>query len=350
SRMVSARAIQERYPSIKREGLRGGVEYSDGEFNDSRMNVALATTAAAHGAAVANHVEVTGLLKEGGQVCGVQVRDRFSGESWPIRAKVVVNATGPFIDGIRELDDPDSQSLVVPSAGTHIVVNRELDIPEQHGLLIPKAPNGSVAFIKPFEGGVLVGTTEEATEITEHPSTTEEQVSYLIDVANHYLEPDRQVTRDDVGAVWTGIRPLVRDPNDADKNTSSLSRDHIIETSKSGLVTIGGGKWTTFAKMGRDVIDAASERAELSEKTPDAPTRVIGAHGYRDDLPELLESHFNLSPDIASHLAVNYGDRATDVLALPCRTDSQGQRQRLHPDHPYLESEVRYAVRTEYAL
>lgn len=349
STIVSKKTIRERYPAVKTEGLRGGVEYSDGEFNDSRMNVALATTAAAQGAAVANHVEVTGLVKTDGRVKGVHVRDRLTGETWTIRAKVVVNATGPFIDGIRKMDDPTSPELVVPSAGTHIVVDRALDLPEQHGLLIPKAPNGSVAFIKPFEGGVLIGTTEEATALTEHPHTTEEQVEYLLDLANQYLEPNRQLTREDVASVWTGIRPLVRDPKDADKDTKSLSRDHIVDTSPSGLVTIGGGKWTTFAKMGRDVIDAAVSAAGLEGAEPREPARVIGAHGYRSDLPELLEAHYLLPPDVARHLALNYGDRATDVLRSVTGLDSQGQRRRLHPAHPYLEAEVHYAVRNEYA-
>ena len=329
--MLSKGELKERLPDVNDEGLWGGVAYSDGEFNDSRMNVGLATTAAAHGATVANHVKVTSILKDQqGQVIGVQAEDQLTGESWPIHAKVVINATGPYIDAIRQMDDPQTPDLVVPSAGTHIVVD-DLDLPE--GLLVPKAPNGSVAFFKPFEGGHLIGTTEEPTPITLEPQTSESHVDYLIGVANGYLDEDSQITRADLKSVWTGIRPLVKDPETVGGSTQSISRKHIIDVSDSGLVTIGGGKWTSFGRMAEEVVDRAVEEGTLAAQPSQRPnTRLMGAHGYSEGLAAELNSHYGLSAKISEHLARNYGDRAVKVAELA----KNGFGAQLHADHPYL--------------
>lgn len=343
--MLSKREMKERLPDVNDEGLWGGVAYSDGEFNDSRMNVGLATTAAAHGAAVANHVKVKSLLKDAqGKVIGVQAEDQLTGESWPIRAKVVINATGPYIDGIRKMDDPQAPDLVVPSAGTHIVVD-DLNLPE--GLLVPKAPNGSVAFFKPFEGGHLIGTTEEPTALTLEPQTSEAHVDYLIGVANQYLDQNSQIDRGDLTSVWTGIRPLVKDPGSVGGGTESISRKHIIDVSNSGLVTIGGGKWTAFGRMAEEVVEKAVQEGGLQASPSQREgTRLIGAHGYSEGLAADLESHYGLDGAVAEHLARNYGDRAVAVAEI-AKNDQLGAR--LHPDHPYLEAEVVYAAKHEYA-
>ncbi|MEM6732134.1 MAG: FAD-dependent oxidoreductase, partial [Myxococcota bacterium] len=254
-----------------------------------------------------------------------------------------------FIDTIRRMDEPGAEALTVPSAGTHIIVNKDMGIPEGKGVLISNAPNGSVAFISRFERGVLIGTTEEPMEhgeISEDPRTTEEHVAYLLDLANDTLESDAKLTRDDVAAVWTGIRPLVRDPKADPSDTKSLSRNHVVTTSDAGLVTIGGGKWTTFAEMGRDAIDAALAAGAIKESVEELPPlKIIGAHGYAEDLPAVLEQAYSLPPDVAKHLAESYGDRAPDVLAVT----THGHRERLAKAHPYIEAEVIYACRHEYA-
>lgn len=342
--MLSKRELKERLPSVNDDGLWGGVAYSDGEFNDSRMNVGLATTAAAHGATVANHTKVVDILKdEQGQTVGAKLEDQLTGETWDVQAKVVINATGPFIDGIRKMDNPETPELVVPVAGTHIVVD-DLDLPE--GLLVPKAPNGSVAFFKPFEGGHLIGTTEEPGPLTMEPTTTDQHVDYLVDVANHYLNEESQIERDDLKAVWTGIRPLVKEPATAGGPTTNISRKHVIDVSESGLVTIGGGKWTSFGRMAEEVVDRAITEGDLEALPSDRnAAKLIGSHGFSEGLAEELQNHYGLEPEVAEHLARNYGDRGVSVAELA----KTGLGQRLHPDHPYLEAEVVYAAQNEYA-
>lgn len=346
TKILSARAAKEQFPMLKSDGLAGAVAYSDGQFNDSRMNVSLATTAAAHGAAVANYCEVVSLIKEDDKVVGAQLRDKRSGETFPVKSKVVINATGPFIDGIRKMDSPQAPDLVVPSAGTHIFVPG-LKVPE--GLLIPKAPNGSVAFFRPFEGGTIIGTTEEKSSITIEPTTTADQVEYLRNLANSYLGPQNQIQPDDVKSVWTGIRPLVKDPSKAsDGKTVELVRNHLIDVSGSGLVTIGGGKWTSFGRMAQDTVDQALQTAGL----PNMPTqrqeaKVIGAHGYSQSLAPLLADKFSLSEEVAQHLAHSYGDRSIAVAELAASNPQLAQK--LHPDYPYLGAEIIYSMRSEYA-
>lgn len=340
TQILSAKEAEKQFPMLKTEGLKGAIAYSDGEFNDSRMNVGLATTAAAHGAAVANYVEVLGMTKDAaGKITGVEVHDKRTGEKFAIQGKAVINAAGPFIDGIRQMDDPQTPELVVPSAGTHIFV-QDLKVPE--GLLIPSAPNGSVAFFKPFEGGTVIGTTEEKTGLTIDPNTTQQEVDYLRDLANLYLGPQAQIQPQDITSVWTGIRPLVKDP--AKTDTAELCRNHLVDVSRSGLVTIGGGKWTSFGRMAQDVVDATIKSAGL----PGLPTqregsKIIGAHGYSESLASRLAQQYGLDADVAQHLAKNYGDRALQVADL-------GMNQRLHANHPYVEGEVVHAVRQEMAV
>lgn len=340
TQVLSAREAEKQFPMLKTEGLKGAIAYSDGEFNDSRMNVGLATTAAAHGAAVANYVEVLSLTKDAsGQVVGMEARDKRTGDTFQVKGKAVINATGPFIDGIRKMDDPTTPELVVPSAGTHIFVQK-LKVPE--GLLIPAAPNGSVAFFKPFEGGTIIGTTEERTNLTIDPTTTQKEVDYLRELANLYLGPNDQIQPQDITAVWTGIRPLVKDPKQT--NTAELCRNHLVDVSKSGLVTIGGGKWTSFGRMAQDVVDATIESAGLPQlPTQREGSKIIGAHGFSEGLTARLAQQYGLDADVANHLAHNYGDRALQVCDL-------GLNKRLHPDHPYVEGEVVHAVRHEMAV
>ncbi|MEW6281973.1 MAG: FAD-dependent oxidoreductase, partial [Candidatus Eremiobacterota bacterium] len=343
TRMMTAGTAKQQIPELKDAGLAGAVEYSDGEFNDSRMNVGLAVTAAAHGAAVANYIEVLGLVKDAqGKVTGVDVRDKRTGDTFQVKGKVVVNATGPYIDAVRKMDDPQAQELVVPSAGTHIFVPK---LKMEQGVLIPAAPNGSVAFFKPFEGGTLIGTTEEKTSLTIDPQTTQDQVEYLRTLANDYLDAAHQIQPSDITSVWTGIRPLVRDPKKT--STQELCRNHLIDVSPSGLVTIGGGKWTSFQRMAEETVDAAIASAGL----PQVPTqregsRVVGAHGYHEGLAQQLQDRFGLDAAVAEHLSRNYGDRAIQVAEIAAK---ENLGARLAAAHPYLEAEAVYAARFEYA-
>jgi glycerol-3-phosphate dehydrogenase len=342
SRFVDAKAALERFPMLRSEGLRGAVVYYDGQFDDARMNVAVAMTAVEEGAIVANHAEVTGLLKEDGRVRGARVRDRETGSEVDVHARVVLNATGPFTDRIRRMDDPDTPPMLTVSSGIHIVLDDRFSPPET-GLLIPETEDGRVLFLLPWQGHTLVGTTDNPAEIEAHPKASEEEVEYVLRHVRKYFS--MPVERDDVLATWSGLRPLVSDPDAAD--TARLSRDHVVNISEAGLMTIAGGKWTTYRKMALDAVDQAVRLGDLeagASRTKDR--KLVGGAGYSPVLAGELQERFGLDHDVASHLAGAYGDRAHELAEL---AESDGLGARLADGHPYLEAEVLYGARHEMA-
>uniref|UniRef100_UPI003D819272 glycerol-3-phosphate dehydrogenase/oxidase n=1 Tax=Trichloromonas sp. TaxID=3069249 RepID=UPI003D819272 len=324
-------------------GLKAGILYYDGQFNDARMAVALAMTAGDHGAVVANHVEVTALHKENGRVAGAQLKDRLTGSAWTLRAKGVINATGPFGDRLRQLDDPTAAPIITTSTGIHIVLDKHFAPPDT-ALMIPKTADGRVLFVIPWQGHTLIGTTDDPAAPSEHPLVTEGEIDYLLRHVRNYF--DLSLTRADIRSAWSGLRPLIADPKAAD--TSSLVRDHVISMSAAGLLTIVGGKWTSYRRMAEDTVDQAvagyalkPARSCLTNHTP-----VVGGARYRPDGDARLVSEYALAADVADHLHRAYGDRAEVVATLA----AGGYDARLHPDHPYLEAEVVYAVHHEFAL
>jgi glycerol-3-phosphate dehydrogenase len=266
--LTKTRAI-EAFPMLQKEKIQGAIVYYDGAHNDSRMNVAIALTAIQHGAAVANHVEVIELLKKPretnkGQagfgeteICGAKVRDTLTGDSWNIYAKGVINATGPFCDAIRKLDSGiETRDIVAPSAGVHIVLPSYFS-PRNMGLIDPNTSDGRVIFFLPWQGSVIAGTTDSPTSVEPNPLPGDDDVNWILREVGNYLSPDIKLSRGDVQAAWSGIRPLVRDPGA--KNTESLVRNHMINVSPSGLLTIAGGKWTTYRAMAEETVDKAIE-------------------------------------------------------------------------------------------
>lgn len=340
SRLLGRKQALQRFPMLKAKGLKAGVLYYDGQFNDARTALALALTAAEQGATVANHVEVRGLLKQDGQVCGAELRDRLSGESWSIRARGVINATGPFTDRLRLLDDPAAKPLLRVSSGIHIVLDPRFAPPDT-GLMIPATEDGRVLFVLPWEGHALVGTTDEAAEVEEHPRPRAAEVAYLLRHLRHYFE--LQVEEADVKAVWSGLRPLVL-ADEAD-NTARLARDHFIQSSASGLLTITGGKWTTYREMAEEAVDLAIQKFSLASPGRCRTAAIPLAGGGRFDPggDRTLVTHFNLPPSSALHLHRAYGDRAPAVAELA----RAGNNRLLLAGHPYLEAEVIYAARQE---
>lgn len=344
SRFVDAKEALQRFPMLKAEGLRGGVVYYDGQFDDARMNVSLALTAARHGAVVANHVEVEDLLKnDDGSVAGALMRDRYGdGGSFAVRARAVINATGPFTDLIRHLDDAEAVPMLTASSGVHIVLDARFS-PPGTGLLIPQTEDGRVLFLLPWLGHTLVGTTDHPAPIEPHPHATEDDVEYLLRHIHRYFS--MPVTRADVLASWSGLRPLVSDPSAAD--TAKLSRDHVVNVSASGLVSIAGGKWTTYRRMAVDAVNEAIRVAGLTDAEPSRTETlpVVGADEFSAQGAGSLQERFALEADVASHLNQAYGDLAPVVAALAV----DGFGRRLAPTHAYLEAEVVYAARHEYA-
>ncbi|CAI5709485.1 unnamed protein product [Hyaloperonospora brassicae] len=360
---ISADEAMFQFPMLRRDGLKGAIVYYDGQMNDTRMNVALALTATQNGATVANYVRVTELRKDDdGKVCGARVRDALTGHEWTVRARAVVNATGPFTDAIRQMDDPTKAAICVPAAGVHAVLPDHFS-PNRMGLIVPKTSDGRVLFFLPWENGTLAGTTDSQSDITMLPTPTKAEVDFIIDEANRYLAKD--VTRSDVKAAWSGIRPLVKDPRHADGATSKISREHVVEVAESNLVTIAGGKWTTYRRMAQDAIDKLVETVpELRTKALPCQTKTVGIIGADrvgevcnkkfDKITVTLREKYDLDKDIAEHLMRNYGTRALQVAAIEQagfldRKPSDHPR-RLHPKYPYLEAEVVFAVQQEYAL
>ncbi len=343
SRLFGRQETLRRLPGLRPDGLRGSVMYFDGRFDDSRMNLALVRTAAAQGATVLNHAEVTQLLVESGRVFGARFNDKVGGASHEVRARVVVNATGPFVDHVRKLDDPNAADTLTASSGTHIVLAGE-HLPGGSGMLIPKTDDGRVLFLLPWQGHTLVGTTDNPAVAEAAPKAPEGDVDYLLDYLGRYMQ--RTFTRADVLSAWVGFRPLVKPQKSV--STAQITRDHHIEVSAQGLVTVTGGKWTTYRLMASDALDRAVTTAGLTAgPSRTANTPLVGAEGFGPQLAGELAAEFGLDADVAEHLAHAYGGEARSVAALGLQ---HGLLTRLHPAHPYVEAEVVWAKEQEYAV
>jgi glycerol-3-phosphate dehydrogenase len=343
SRLLGRQEALRRFPGLKAEGLKAGVLYYDGQFHDARMALSLALTAARHGAVISNHVSVTALQKEDGKICGARLRDSLSYESWEIRARGVINAAGPFVDHIRRMDDPAAPKMLSASTGIHMVLDKRFAPPET-GLMIPETDDGRVLFVLPWEEHALVGTTDAPTEVTEHPAVPDSEIEYLLRHVSRYF--NLKVQKSDIKAVWAGLRPLVSDPKAAD--TAHLARDHVIAQSDAGLLTIAGGKWTTYRKMALDTVDHAVKAFALTPPEPRCQTEnlpILGSEDYREDGDLELRDHYGFDPDVAAYLHRTYGDQAGGVAALV----GEGFGARLVDHHPFLEAEVVYAARYELA-
>lgn len=341
SKFVDAKEALHKFPMLEPKGLRGAVIYYDGQFDDARMNVGIAKTASEQGAQTANHVKVIAIEKEDNRVIGVKLHDSISNESWLTKAKVVINATGPFTDNIRRLDDPDATTMVTTSSGVHIVLDAKFS-PPNTALLIPETEDGRVLFLLPWEGQTIVGTTDNPAKIEDNPKATEKEIEYILRHVDKYFSVP--VTRADVKAAWSGLRPLVSDPAAAD--TAELSRDHIINISDSGLMTIAGGKWTTYRKMAEDAVDQAEKLANLGHIESQTETLLIsGAKGFSPSGTGHLQEEYGLDLDIANHLNYAYGDRATKIADIA----KKGFSKKLSENYPYIEAEVVYSIHEESA-
>ncbi|OAX84095.1 hypothetical protein ACJ72_01531 [Emergomyces africanus] len=377
------------FPTLNADGIVGALCYYDGQHNDSRMNVSLAMTAAIYGATVVNHMEVTGLEKDAsGKLCGARVRDNL-GENedgkreFTVRAKGIINATGPFADAIQKMDEPTKKDIVAPSSGVHIVLPGWLG-PQKFGLIDPSS-DGRVIFLLPWGGNLIAGTTDNPCEVEKSPIPGGKDIDWILNEIREQLAPEVEVRRSDVLSAWSGIRPLVLEPNS--KNTESLVRSHLVTVSNSGLLTCAGGKWTTYREMAEDAVNKAITEFQLKpqghrqhpnisgsgadETAPilDGSCRtnalpVIGAHGYYKTLYIDLIKKFSLDPEVAQHLAHSYGDRAREVASLSASSASSSvsgtttasttlsptSHERLSPSYPYLKAEIQYAIKNEYAM
>jgi glycerol-3-phosphate dehydrogenase len=262
-------------PNVKKKGLRGGVIYHDGQFDDARMAISLAQTAENHGASLINYCGVTSLVKEGNMITGVTAQDEFSGEEHNISAKVVINATGVFSDQIIQMDQPGSRKIIVPSQGVHVVLDKSF-LNGPHAIMVPHTTDGRVLFAVPWNDYVVVGTTDTQIEQPlEEPIALEQEIDFILENAGAYMTTPP--TRADVKSVFSGLRPLAAPENNGNA-TKEISRHHKVTVSTSGLVSILGGKWTTYRKMSEDLINTAQSVGGLPERS--CITHSLPIHGY----------------------------------------------------------------------
>ncbi len=275
SELLSREEVLARIPTLEQDGLRGGVKYHDGQFDDSRLLVNLAQTASEQGACLLNYARVVGLHKDAdGYVNGLDVRDEETGGEHRVSARCVVNATGPFCDGVRRLDDPAATPMIAPSQGVHVVLPRDF-LPGETAIMVPHTRDGRVMFAIPWHGHVVVGTTDTPIpEVSLEPEPLAHEVDFILETASGYLE--RRPSRSDILSVFTGIRPLVKEGGES--ATATLSRDHKVQISASGLLTLTGGKWTTYRRMAEDGVDHATVLARIEERP--CVTRELRIHGY----------------------------------------------------------------------
>ncbi len=266
-------------PTVEKEGLKGGVIYQDGQFDDARMAISLALTCMDYGGTVLNYCKVTQILKEGELVSGVLAIDQETGEEFSVKSKVVINATGVFADEIIQMDEPDKKELITPSQGIHLVLERSF-LPGDFAVMVPHTPDGRVMFAVPWRNHIVVGTTDTLVENKSlEPVALQSEIDFVLETAGRYLA--KQPKRKDVLSVFAGLRPLAK-PEGEKKATKEISRGHKILISVSGLITIIGGKWTTYRKMAEDTIEKAIILAGLPERQ--CITDHLPIHGYRMDL------------------------------------------------------------------
>lgn len=322
---LSREETLERMPTLAGGGLRGGIVYQDGQFDDARLAITLAQTAVDLGGAVVNYVEVVSLLKQNGRVCGAAVRDLEGGDEFEVRARVVVNATGIFSDEVRRLDDRAAPELLTMSQGAHVVLDKSF-LPGGCALIIPRTSDGRVFFAIPWHDHALLGTTDTVvSDAALEPRPLREEIEFLLAHAGRYLA--RAPKAADILSAFAGLRPLVKS---GVGKTSKLSRSHRIVTASSGLVSIIGGKWTTSRLMGEDTVNHAALAGGLAVKA--SPTKMLRLHGWRE------------AGDGRTALA-EYGCDAGELRDL---CEKAGDKP-LHPRLPYSAGQVVWAVRREMA-
>lgn len=338
SRILSKEETLEHLPTLKTDGLRGGAVYYDGQFDDARLLIHMVTTAFEQGATLLNYVQVTGLTKDAmGFIDGVSARDVETGNQFCAAAKVVVNATGAFSDLLRLNAEPAAPPIIVPSQGIHLVFDSSF-LQGQSAVMVPDTSDGRVLFGIPWHGHTLVGTTDTPVAAASlEPIAMDEEIEFILATAGQYLT--KAPTRKDVLSVFAGIRPLVRATGMASGviNTATLSRDHVIHIDRSGLITVCGGKWTTYRQMAEDCVDQASTLTQLPERA--CSTQHLRIHGFHEVTKEEAAKEFGA-------LAV-YGSDANQIRKLIENDPRLGER--LHAALPYVKAEVIWATRHEMA-
>lgn len=332
SKYISKKEVMKLLPTINQKDLVSGVTYQDGQFDDSRLAINIAQTAVEKGATLLNYAKVTNLLKDtNNKVIGVEFEDRESGIKHELKGKSVINATGVFTNSIMKMNDLEYKKYIVPSQGIHLVFDKSF-LPSQHALMIPKTSDGRVLFAVPWHDKIVVGTTDTLVKkSSEEPIALETEIDFVLETAQRFLA--KKPTRADVLSVFAGLRPLAA-PEKKGQSTKEVSRSHKIIVSDTGLITITGGKWTTYRKIAEDVIDTAIKANNLPKS--DCNTEHCAIHGNK--ITSDLERE--------NHLYV-YGTDAPKILKL--QEEQPELKEKLHANYDYTMAEVAWAIRYEMA-
>ncbi|MEP6901217.1 MAG: glycerol-3-phosphate dehydrogenase/oxidase, partial [Actinomycetota bacterium] len=329
SKILSVEETIKLLPNVKKDDLYGGILYFDGQFDDTRLLINLAQTAAEQGAVLLNYARVFALNRDGdGKIDGAAVSDEISGQIFLAKAKVVINATGAFCDAVRKFSNKTAENMIAPSQGIHLVFDKKF-LPSENALMIPKTTDERVLFAIPWHEHAVFGTTDTPVEKAElEPQARDEEIEFILETAKTYLE--NPPGREDILSVFVGVRPLVKSDNS--QNTASLSRDHTIEIDKSNLLTITGGKWTTYRRMAEDAINQATKIANLPEKNCVTENlKIHGAIGIKE-----TQNGLNI-----------YGADAEEINKLIA--ENPALNEKIHDELPYRKAEIVWAIRHEMA-
>jgi len=356
SHIMTPSRAKRKFPQLANSKIKYSPIFYEGQHDDARTNLALAQTAAQEGAIVINYCALQNLIyadDNSGKVVGGIVRDLKSNNSIEIRSKSILFAGGPFTDSLRKFEDKNCKNAVNGASGIHIVLPSYF-APSGIGLVDMNTSDGRFLFFLPWMGHVVVGTTDRKCEISTRPEPEESEIKWLLNEASKFLSPELRIRREDVLSAWSGIRPLAMDPHAS--STAAASRDHIISVNpKTGTIFIAGGKWTTYREMAEDAIDKVIEVAKLekifTKKCSTLTTPLIGLKGYSSNLHIRLIQEYGIASSVAKRLSKAYGGRAHEVLRIAKEELGMiGRGDRLVPGYPYIEAEVIYAVRHEWAL
>lgn len=330
-------------PSIKKKDLVGAVSFFDGRFIDSRMVIALLQSAKNHGAVVRNYCEVNKFIYDDrDKIKALKYKNTITNEEFCVDAKYIINASGANVDNLRLLDDNKAEEILSLSSGIHLILDKKF-LPSDEGILIPQTSDGRVIFVLPYLGKCLVGTTDNSTVYTKEPKASNEEIEYLLKHINEYF--DMKVNKDDILSVWSGIRPLVK--ASSNELSEQIVREYKIEKSKSGLISIAGGKWTTYRKMAEELVDYVSTLG-VNKEIKKCKTKKLKVHGSKKNLKKIkkqLAIHDKLSKQSQENLLNLYGSEALEILSIAYIHNAF---ELIHKDLPYIKAEIIYCIKYEF--
>ena len=342
---ISAEETLRRVPKLRRAGLKKALLYYDAQTNDAQLTVTVLRTAAQFGAVVTNYTQITGFTRANGKLNGAVVCDVLTGQEVTVLARHIINATGVFAEQVAALTGDESKATVEPSKGIHLVVARERLRISNTAVVLPETEDGRILYIIPWSARAIIGTTDTGTGDLDDPQASPADIAYLLKHVNKYLEAD--LTDDDILSVYAGYRPLVKSRG---ARAAELSRTHVVLQEVNGMVTIVGGKLTTYRRMAQDTVDVLSKRDGMPTSHPTQKLLLSGAIGWRSarHAIEARGQQLGLAQDSIEHLAFTFGSHANAVFDLIEKDERLGKR--LLSDLPYLLAEVVYACQAEMAM